>query len=228
MAENPSFGLHSGKFPVVQGTSPRSALGSSPGRLSAEPGKQQSPCPRTQPLEHSRDPALHHSPGHPAAPLAAQPAAVLGHSALRVCFDAAALKPSAGADRQRNTNCLQDDLLWDVPDLVYPRGKAATFLQSETYPVKVCEQSSSGELTACFSAAQPISSVPPLLSLSSAVHAPSPAVWCTGAAPGHSCLSAELPTCISSLCARSPAHLSSRGDFFLSLFSHERAQGFQG
>ena len=82
MAENPSFGLHSGKFPVVQGTSPRSALGSSPGRLSAEPGRRQSPCPGTQPLGHSRDPALHHSPGHPAAPPAAQPAAVLGHAAL--------------------------------------------------------------------------------------------------------------------------------------------------
>ena len=83
MAENPSFDLHSGRSPVVQGTSPRSALGSSPGRLSAEPGRRQSPCPGTQPLGHSRDPALHHSPGHPAAPPAAQPAAVLGHAALR-------------------------------------------------------------------------------------------------------------------------------------------------
>lgn len=45
--------------------SPRSALGSSPGRLSAEPGRRQRPCPGTQPLGHSRDPALHHSPGHP-------------------------------------------------------------------------------------------------------------------------------------------------------------------
>ena len=36
-------------------TSPRSALGSSPGTLSAEPGRRQSPCPGTQPLGHSRD-----------------------------------------------------------------------------------------------------------------------------------------------------------------------------
>ena len=64
-------------------TSPRSALGSSLGRLSAEPGRRQSPCPGTQPLGHSRDPALHHSPGLPAAPPAAQPAAILGHAALR-------------------------------------------------------------------------------------------------------------------------------------------------
>ena len=39
-------------------TSPLSALGSSLGRLSAEPGRRQSPCPGTQPLGHSRDPAL--------------------------------------------------------------------------------------------------------------------------------------------------------------------------
>ena len=45
--------------------SSHSTLGSSLGRLSAEPGRQQRPCPGTQPLGHSRDPALHHSPGHP-------------------------------------------------------------------------------------------------------------------------------------------------------------------
>ena len=45
-------------------TSPRSALGSSPGRLSAEPGRRQSPCPGTQPLGHSRDPALHNRNGY--------------------------------------------------------------------------------------------------------------------------------------------------------------------
>ena len=57
-----------------------------------------------------------------------------------------------------------------------------------------------------------------LSSLSAADHPPSSAVWCTGAAPGHNCLSAPLPTCISSLCPRSPAQLSSRGgDFLLSL-----------
>ena len=49
MAEKPSFVLHSGRSPEVQGTSPRSALGSSPGRLSAEPGRRQSPCPAHSP-----------------------------------------------------------------------------------------------------------------------------------------------------------------------------------
>ena len=79
-------------------TSPRSALGSSPGRLSAEPCRRQSPCPGTQPLGHSRDPALHHSPGHPAAAPAAQPAADMGHGALRAVLCAAAGKPSSAAD----------------------------------------------------------------------------------------------------------------------------------
>ena len=73
-------------------TSPRSALGSSPGRLSAEPGRRQSPCPGTQPLGHSRDPALHHSPGHPAAPPAAQPAAVWDTQPSGLCSYAAAPK----------------------------------------------------------------------------------------------------------------------------------------
>ena len=49
MAENPSFGLHSGRSTAVQGSSPRNALHSSPGRLSAEPGRRQSPCPAHSP-----------------------------------------------------------------------------------------------------------------------------------------------------------------------------------
>ena len=62
---------------------------------------------------------------------------------------------------------------------------------------------------------QSLSALTLLSSPSPADHAPSPAVLCRRAAPGHSCLSAALPTCMSSLCPRSPAQLSSRGGDFL-------------
>ena len=94
MAENPSFVLHSGRSPVVQGSSPCSALGSSPGRMSAEPGRQQSPCPGTQPLGHSRDPALHHSPGHPPAPKRHSLQLSWGTQPSGLCSDTAAWKHS--------------------------------------------------------------------------------------------------------------------------------------
>lgn len=56
----------------------------------------------------------------------------------------------------------------------------------------------------------------PSILMSPADHAPSPAVLCRRAAPGHSCLSSALPACMSSLCPRSAAQISSRGcHFFL-------------
>ena len=111
---------------------------------------------------------------------------------------------------------LQPDLQWDVTSIVIPAEKATTLPAMRYYLAKGCEQCSFSDLSACKRTSQPVSSF--LLSQSPADHVPSPAVCCTGAAPGHSCLSAVLPTTISSLCPRSPTQLSSREcDFLLSL-----------
>jgi len=51
----------------------------------------------------------------------------------------------------------------------------------------------------------------PSILMSLADHAPSSSVLCRRDVPVHSCLTAALPTCRSSLCPRSLAQLSSRG-----------------
>ena len=107
--------------------SPCSALGSSPGRLSAEPGRRQRPCPGTQPLGHSRDPALHHSPGHP-------------------CRCPAAPSPPLCTSQQRRPGSS-----WQGRDVAGPgapsRNLPCTALQPEPYRVRSCADCSCTELS---------------------------------------------------------------------------------
>ena len=112
-------------------TSPHSALGSSPGRLSAEHGRRQSPCPGTQPpCGAQQGPCSAPQPWAPGCAPRCTAYSRPGTHSPQGC----ALVPQYGSPQlekvffpQKETQCLQPDLQWDVPDLVTPLLKAAAW-----------------------------------------------------------------------------------------------------
>ena len=91
--------------PLPPTASPHSAVGSSPGRLSADPGRRQSPCPSTQP-PGVQGPCCE---GQPWAPLPAHPAShhcsrPWKKAAVMSCpSDGAAGKPCSGTQPSSST-----------------------------------------------------------------------------------------------------------------------------
>ena len=181
-----------------------SAVGSSPGRLSTDPGRWQSPCPGTQPPGAQG----RCSEGQPWAPLAAHPAAhPCSHpwekAAIVPCpSDGAGANPCSGAcpPPLHYGNCDSPDRsyrLWEEPALGDPsRNHRFIVLQPETYRVEGCEEFTASELSASSHSRLPLTSLclTPLPS-APAGSALSPAGLCRGAAPGQSSLSAALPAC---------------------------------
>ena len=173
-------------------------MGSSPGRLSADPGRRQSPCLSTQP-PGVQGPGCE---GQPWAALAAHPASHhCSHSGKKAAVmpcpsDGAAGKPCSGAHppplHQR-----------EIPEAVgcasFRRSLQELLciaLHTVTYCVKGCEDFSSTELSASSHSTLPLTflclAALPSVPAGSAL---SPAALCRGAAPGQSCLSAALPAC---------------------------------
>ena len=160
----------------------------SPGRLSAEPGRWQRPCPGTQPLGHSRDPALHHSPGHP-------------------CRCPAAPSPPRCTSHERHPGSS-----WPGRDVLDPgapsRNLPCTVLQPESYRMQSCEGFSCTELlSACTLRAAWNPFLPGCLRSE-----PPALLRCAEELLlGRAVSLHQGPLATSSLCPRSPAQLSSRG-----------------
>ena len=106
------------------------------------------------------------------------------------------------------TDCLQPDLLCVVFKFSGPSRESVCIAHSQRLTLYRAVSNTPPLIS------QPAQSYFPAILMSPSHHSPSPTVLCIRAAPGHSCLSAALPTFRSSLCPRSPAHISSRGCHF--------------